>query len=309
MSKPNPTEPPPPDQLPSAWQPLTLRGVAAFSQAKRGRLALAQTLAAVLTAAAVCGFLAAAWFPAVHASFAGLPEEGAIRNGTLAVDQPANPVLFQNRFLALIVNPGAAALPPPSSDLRVEFGPTAVSFHAGRGGLAQDYPPGRTLPFNQTELQAAWEAWVPMLFGLAGTGTIVVLLLNWVALATLYSPVPWLIAFFKDRQLNALGAWKLAAAALLPGALLATAGLVLYTLALIDLPQFTLAWALHFPLAWIYLVGAPFRLPRLSEATPRRRNPFRPAPADEGGDDTAKSGKQAKRRDRSPFAKSNPAPR
>lgn len=304
MSKPKPTQPPAPDPLPSAWQPVTFRGVAAFSQAKPGRLALAQTLTAILAGAAVCTFLAAAWFPPVRAALTGLPDTGAIRNGRLDLAQPANPVLFENRFLALVVNPAAAPLPASPSDLRVEFGPAAVSLQAGRGRLEQPYPPQRTLPFNQTELQAAWEAWVPMFLGLAGAGTVAVLLLNWMVLATLYCPLPWLLAFFRDRQLTALGAWKLAAAALLPGALLATAGLVLYTLALVDLPQFTLLWALHLPLAWIYLVVAPFQLPRASDATPRRRNPFGPARPEKDGD---KPEKQP--RPRSPFAGTKPAAR
>ena len=44
-----------------------------------------------------------------------------------------------------------------------------------------------------------------------------------------------IIAYFKDRRLTARGAWKLASAALLPGALLVCAGIVLYGLGVADL--------------------------------------------------------------------------
>lgn len=306
MSASKPTQASPPARRPSAWQPVTFRGVAAFAQASLGRLALAQGLTALLVAAAVCTFLATTWFPTIHSSFASLPDEGTLQNGRLTLTQPAQPVLAENRFLALIVNPEAVPLPASPADLRVEWAADRIILQAGRGRLEQPYPPGRTLPFNQPELQAAWEAWLPMFFALAALGTVAFLFANWILLATLYCPVPWLIAFFKDRDLGPIGAWKLAAASLLPGALLTTAGLVLYSTATLDLPQLTLLWILHLPLAWVYLAAAPLRLPRLDPASPRRRNPFQPPRPDA---DQEEETPVPDPRQRSPFADPSKAAR
>ena len=93
-------------------------------------------------------------------------------------------------------------------------------------------------------------------------------------LATLYCLVARMHAFFKDRQLTVLGSWKLAAAALLPGALLTAAGIVLYGLGLIDLLQFLFLWALHLMVGWVYLFVSPLRLPRASDAAAAPRDPF-----------------------------------
>jgi hypothetical protein len=81
-------------------------------------------------------------------------------------------------------------------------------------------------------------------------------------------------AFFKDRQLTVLGSWKLASAALLPGGLLTTAGIVLYGLGSIDLLQLLILWALHLMVGWVYLFVSPLRLPRASDAASGARNPF-----------------------------------
>jgi len=106
---------------------------------------------------------------------------------------------------------------------------------------------------------------------------------SWLALATVYFPVAWVLAYFKDRRLTARGAWKLAAASLLPGALLVCAGIVLYGLGIADLLRLLVLWLAHFAVGWVYLVMAPLRLPRVTakptanpfgEAKPTAPNPF-----------------------------------
>ncbi|MFM1768393.1 MAG: hypothetical protein RJA22_922 [Verrucomicrobiota bacterium] len=304
MPTPPPTEPPPPANPPRAWQPLTFHGVAAFSRAPLGRLFLAQAFTALLVSATVCAFLATAWFPGLRTAIQQLPTTGAIQAGQLNLPPPPQPALFENRFLSLFLNPSGEPLPPSTADLQIEFGPQRLTLTAGRGQFHQPYPHDRSLPFNQPDLQAAWDAWQPMLFGLACLGTLAFLAANWATLATLYSPLPWLFAYFTDRQLSPAGAWKLAAAALLPGALLATLGLALYNLGWINLTQFTLLWIFHLPAGWLYLAAAPRCLPRVQTPPPTRGNPFQPAsPADSSaGDDPAAE-------PRSPFANPGPNPR
>ena len=83
----------------------------------------------------------------------------------------------------------------------------------------------------------------------------------------------WLISFFTDRDLNFRASWKLAAAALLPGALLMSVSLVLYELNWFDLVQFSFAAGIHLVTGWIYLFISPMFLKRGLPVAPG--NPFR----------------------------------
>lgn len=258
--------------LPVAWQPLTFRGVAAFSRAKLGRLLLVQFIVALLVAGAVAWFLSIHWFPTVRKAIRQLPETGVIQNGRLATPRTETAPLVENRYLAIAVDATGAGADSSIADLRIEFRQTnfAVCFFAGC--VTRPYRGDATIPFNRQEAGAWWGAWQPMLFGFAVLGVVTGLFASWLALATLYFPAAWLIAYFKDRQLTALGAWKLAAAALLPAALLVASGLVLYGMGIVDLLRLLLLWLIHFPVGWLFLVCTTLRLPR---ALPKGAgNPF-----------------------------------
>ena len=99
--------------------------------------------------------------------------------------------------------------------------------------------------------------------------------LVWAALATIYFLPVRLISFFANRDLNFRGSWKLAGAALMPGVLLMTAAIVLYDFAVLDLVQFCFIFAAHFALGWIYLFLSHLFLPRIGSALPKG-NPFAP---------------------------------
>jgi hypothetical protein len=101
-------------------------------------------------------------------------------------------------------------------------------------------------------------------------------MLAWAALATVYFLPVWLIGVFVNRNLNFRSSWKLAGAALMPGALLLTAAIVLYDFAALDLIQFCFIFSAHFALGWIYLFLSQFFLPRI-DSTPPEGNPFAPS--------------------------------
>jgi len=69
------------------------------------------------------------------------------------------------------------------------------------------------------------------------------------------------------------GAWRLACAALLPGAVLPALGLVLYGLQAVDIFGLGYFGTVHFLVGWVYLLAAPVFAPRLSSAN-ICRNPF-----------------------------------
>ena len=102
---------------------------------------------------------------------------------------------------------------------------------------------------------------------------------SWAALATIYFLVVWLVGFFANRELNFRASWKLAGAALMPGALLLTLGILFYGLGAMDLVQLTAAFIAHFVIGWIYLIAAPVFVPKLEVTGPVKKNPFvQPAP-------------------------------
>ena len=98
------------------------------------------------------------------------------------------------------------------------------------------------------------------------------LLLSWWLLATVYFLPVWLLGFFANRDLNFRASWKLSGAALLPGALLMAAGILLYDFGLLDLVSLGFVFAAHFALGWIYLFLSQLFLPRIPEAQPKGKS-------------------------------------
>jgi hypothetical protein len=266
--------------LPSAWQPLTPRGVAAFSRASIGRLFLVQFIIALLAVGSVIWFLATILFPTVREAIRQLPDTGLIQDQQLSSPRTVTVPLVENQFLTFVVDVDGTGTPSLASDLSIEFHRRNFALCSLLGCLWLDYPRGSTVQFNRPELESWWAAWELTIYSAVGLGVVIVLFVNWLMLATLYCPVARIYAFFKDRQLTLLGSWKLAATALLPGALLTAAGVVLYGLGLVSLIQFLLLWVLHLIVGWVYLFVSPLRLPRASDAASVPRDPFaRPKPA------------------------------
>jgi hypothetical protein len=91
-------------------------------------------------------------------------------------------------------------------------------------------------------------------------------------LATVYCLPAWLIGLFANRQLNFRGSWKLSGAALMPGAMLLTAAIVLYGFGALNLIQFCFLFGAHLALAWLYLFLSQLFLPR--NIPVEKGNPF-----------------------------------
>ncbi|HXR04319.1 MAG TPA: hypothetical protein VN836_06380, partial [Verrucomicrobiae bacterium] len=135
-----------------------------------------------------------------------------------------------------------------------------------------NYPPGWIVSFNRTDLEPLWDAWRPDILAIATGAIIAGLMLSWAVLATVYFFPVWLVCFFADRELNFRQCWRLAGAALLPGALLLAAAIAFYGLGALDLIQMSFAFGAHFVLGWIYLFISPLFLHRVSPV--EKRNPF-----------------------------------
>jgi hypothetical protein len=262
----------PDPHLPVAWQPLTFRGVAAFADAKLGRLLLVQFIVALITAGTVGWFLSIHWFPSVRKAIRQLPDTGIIRAGQLVTPRGSTAPLVETRYLSIAVDAADTGVASSLADVRIEFHRTSFAVCGFAGCMRRAYAADATMQFNRSELESWWGAWQPMLFGITALVVVAGLFASWLVLATLYFPIAWVIAYFKDRRLTARGAWKLAAAALLPGALLVCGGIILYGLGIADLLRLLVLWLAHFAVGWVYLIMSPFRLPPVT-AKPKA-NPF-----------------------------------
>jgi hypothetical protein len=259
-----------------AWQPLTPRGVAAFASAALGRLFLVQLVVALLVAGVVVWFLHAAWFPSITAAIRQLPDQGRIRGGILEWPGPSPAVLAEGRFLAFSVDLEHLGNARSPAHLLVEFGRNDFKIFSLLGYVRNPYPQGRTVAFNRRELEPWWGAWSPMFLAMAGVAAAAGLMLTWAVLATLYSGPAWLVGFFANRDAGWRANWRLAGAALMPGAVFMAGALLAYGFGALDLVRLAFAGVVHLLIGWGYLAAGLFSLPRHSAAPKVAPNPFSP---------------------------------
>jgi len=257
-----------------AWEPVTPRGVAAFARASFERLFVVQAVVALLATASLVWVLSDGIFPVIDAAVRQLPEQAEIRGGRLEWGADSPQFLAEGNLIAVSVDLEHGGTLRSPADFQFEFGKTTVCVFSLFGEAEWDYPAGGRIFINQRDARPAWGAWSPDLLALAAIGTFLGLLLVWAALATVYCLPVWLICFFCNRDLNFRASWRLAGAALMPGALLVSAALVLYELGVFDLVRFCFVLAMHFVTGWIYLFISPMFLNRAQPAA--KKNPFQP---------------------------------
>jgi hypothetical protein len=268
-------------ESPAAWQPLTPAGVARFARASSGRLLLLQFVVALASASTVTWFLTSAWFPVITKSIQNLPAEGTIRGGSLEWAGPSPVVLAENRFLAVSVDLRHGGQLRFPAHIQVEFGRKDARIVSLAGYATIPYVEGQEVPFSQPKLEPWWGAWAPPLLGAAFLSVIAALMSTWFVLAILYAVPLWLSAFFADRELRIGGAWCLAGAALMPGALLMIVGILAYGLGLIDVVQLVGLGIGHVVLGWVYCVMSVLRTP--VRVVKLKDNPFSSGGAPEPG--------------------------
>jgi hypothetical protein len=263
--------PPPPA---AAWQPLTFRGVAASAGARLTRLLLLELLAAVLVSVTIVWFLHRNYAPIVLQAIQNMPETARIAGGRLqGVPQT---LISESKFLAIAVTPDLTASIGQGADLQIQLRPSDLcvgSVFQPDWGWQFNYGAATALDVSRTFLEPWWGAWQPVIW----TGLILALIMlfmaTWLALATVYAMPGMLIAWFADRELSWTGAWRLASAALMPGALLMILAVLSYAWHGIDLLGLSFFFVAHLIVGWVYLVAGTCARPRLSTEV-SKRNPF-----------------------------------
>ncbi len=265
-----------------AWQPLTLRGVASFARASLGRLLLVQLIFASLCAGGVAWFLSTAWFPAIRQAIHQLPDTGNIRNQKLECPLEFAETLAENwPFLIFVLDLEKQRNASQTSDVLVEFHKNNFQVCSLFGCLLFNYPKGWSVEFNRASLAPKWEAWESILLALVCLVVVMSSFLSWALLATFYCGVVRLLGFFKDRDLTWGRSWRLASAALMPGALLLAVGIFFYGLGMVDLIRLLVLFLLHLVVGWVYVAISPFFVPRLPTVAAPGINPFTIGPVEQ----------------------------
>jgi hypothetical protein len=256
-----------------AIEPLTPRGVAAYAHASFGRLLTTQLIVALICAAAVVWFSKTKWCPVVREAIGRLPEGNEVRYQRLTWKGASPVLLAENRFLALVVDVEETRAIGSVADVRIQFQKDEVQICSLLGCLVSAYPHGWLVAFDRMTLEPWWGAREFAILAATALAVVLALMMSWAALATVYFAVVYFIAYLLDRELTWGGSWRLAGAALMPGALFLTLGIVIYGLQGIGLVRLTIVFALHFVIGWIYVLLTPFFVTRTT-TVPLGKNPF-----------------------------------
>jgi hypothetical protein len=256
-------------------EPLTPRGGATFARATPSRLFLVQFIVALLAAVSVVWFLHDGCFPTVSAAIQNLPAAGEIRSARLDWQGNSPQLLSEGRFIAFDVDLNHSGQIHPLADVQIEFGGETIHVFSLPGYSEWNYPRGYIIPFNRTDLEPQWGAWAMELLFMAGVVLVIGFMLGWWLLATIYFIPVWVLGFFTNRDLNLRQSWRLAGAALMPGALLAAASVLLYNSGFLNFVSLGFIFIAHLVLGWIYLFLSLFFVPRIS-STSSGANPFSP---------------------------------
>lgn len=262
------------DSQSTAWQPLTPRGVAAFARAPGRRLLVVQFLVALAAAVTVVWFLRTAWFPTIRAATKQLPAQGRLQAGKLNWTNDSPMLLAEGHFLAFVVDTNHVGTVRSPAQIQVEFGRDDIYFYSLAGYREWPYPKDGSFGFNRDALQPWWGAWEAPTQWLAFCGTLLWCLTSWTVLATIYVLPVWFGGFFANRDLNLRQSWKLAGAALMPGALVMIVAILFYGFGVLDLVQLAAASGVHIIIGWVYLIWGVSVSPRLLQRAANSENPF-----------------------------------
>ncbi len=262
------------DAPPAAWQPFTFGGVAAFADARLGRLLVAELATAILVAVSAVWLLHRAYCPVILQAIQQMPETARVANGRLE-GVPAT-LIAESRFLAIAATAQPGSEIGQDADLQIQFRQDdlcAGSVFWPDWGWAFHYGPGTAFNLARSNLEPWWSAWQPVLLTLTGAAVVLSFLLLWAALAVVCMAPAKFVAWLADRNLSWGGAWRLASASFLPGAVVMAGAMILYGWSVIDLAGLSFFLAIHVIVGWVYLVGGPCKVTRHSPLD-SKRNPF-----------------------------------
>lgn len=261
-----------------AWHPFTGRGIAAFANASGARISVVLAVAASLVGAVVTWALSVAWFPVVERGIQSLPPSAGIRSSRLLWPDPQTRRLAEGPALDWVIRPVAPTGPDPlgqTSDLRVEFRSRSLRLQGSLGHLEFPYPASWDLPLGRIPAMAGWKAWKPYVSFVGSLGLALALLAAWMILACAYCIPAWVFARVVAKRPSLAESWRMGAAALLMGAVVAAIGIAAYATGVIRVPGLLVSQALHVPVPWLWLAWGILSLDRGGRPAKRSSKTYR----------------------------------
>jgi hypothetical protein len=161
----------------------------------------------------------------------------------------------------------------------LQFGRGELYLAGLLGYVTLPYPSDAVIAFNRADLRPWWGAWSQALLAGSVLGTAVGLMLLWGALALAYAGPARVLGFMLDRPLSWGAAWKLCSAALMPGAILFSGAILLYSLTLLDLVRLSFFAVFHLVVGWVYVFTSALCLPKATVDQGLGANPFVASPS------------------------------
>ncbi len=240
-----------------------------------------QLLFAILTSASIVWFVAHAYGPVISQTIAQLPETAAIEGGALTGIEA--PIVVETKFLSVQINPSDDAEFSEIADFQIEcqktIGRACSVLRSLLGCVEFDYPRDHKISLARSHLEPWWGARQPLIWALTFVVGVVYMFISWGALAIVWTFVAKIVTWFLDRRLSWFGTWKVCSIALMPGALLLALAVRLYHWQVIDLFGLSFFYFGHLALGLVYVIGAPFKCPKLvaedaKMPPPKNSNPF-----------------------------------
>ena len=247
--------------------------MARYARASIGRLLLTGLIFGIVSGAVISWLATSCIAPVIDEAIEKLPVSGAIENGLLQWPDSSDRLLAANAFTSVEVRLEEGTLERAPVDFAFELHTNSVVLRSLLGIHNFEFPRGYTMQLNRPALRPQWGAWrAPILFGLI-PGAALALLLSWAALAVLYAIPVLTLGKLASRDLNPWRAWKMCVAAQLPGSLIISFGLALYSTGQISVVFVFAMYIAHFAATFLYLLLSPFFVPK-AETNPLTDNPF-----------------------------------
>jgi hypothetical protein len=238
-----------------------------------------QFAVASLSAASVLALFEFGWNPSINQAIEQLTSQAEIRDGELLWTGPLPERLGRGSFVAFVIDPDNSGKLGEAADIEWIFTQTELHIRSLFGYLQLAYPANEIISLDHQHLKPWWGAWRPVVYAGIGAVCVVGLLALWWTLAVLYVLPVRVGAFYLDREITWKGAWRLAGAAVLPGALFMDLATLAYALNRLNLLHLLAAAAAHIVVGWIYVFAATIRLTPLKSGSTgaiRPKNPFAP---------------------------------
>lgn len=278
----------PPGRRLGAWQTLTGRGVAAFGGGGNVRLLVVQCLAAVAAALVVVFAVRATLVPAVDLALRQLPDTGSIRRGRLEWAGTNAVRLGENAWFDFVVTPAGTEPLGQVADVQFDLRPDRLRVEGVFGHLDLPWSPGLEFDLGRIPATASFGAWRVPGQALLAAGATLALLASWWVLAAVMTVPGWLAARLLGRPIPVAGVWRIASAALVTGAVVASAGLAGYATRQWQVTGLIVSQAAHLVVGWAWFAWGIVATPKGAAAA--------------AGAAASKPAGPGRRRGRNPFA-------